>query len=73
MPQVAISAIQAMLAPVVLMTTSAILAGGVQTMYAQVNDRMRAMAAERLSRLTDTNGDLVAVASLPSGRGSGCL
>ncbi len=67
MPQVAISAIQAMLAPVVLMTTSAILAGGVQTMYAQVNDRMRAMAAERLSWLTDTNGDLVAVASLPSG------
>ena len=41
MPQTAISAIQAMLAPVVLMTTSAILAGGMQTMYAEVNDRMR--------------------------------
>lgn len=67
MPQLAISAIQAMLAPVVLMTTSAILAGGMQTMYAEVNDRMRAMTAEKLSRLTGRNGDLVTVASLPSG------
>lgn len=66
MPQLAINAIQAMLAPVVLMTTSAILAGGMQTMYAGVNDRMRAMTAEKLTRLTDRNGELVTVASLPS-------
>jgi Protein of unknown function (DUF2721) len=64
--QVAIGAVQAMLAPVVLMTTCAILAGGIQTMYAEVNDRMRMMTAERLSRLQSAgpNGELAAVASL---------
>jgi hypothetical protein len=64
MSQLAISAVQAMLAPVVLMTTVAILAGGIQTMYAGVNDRMRAMASEKLSRLTGSDGDLLAEAAL---------
>jgi hypothetical protein len=50
-----------MVAPAVLMTTSAILAGGIQTMYAGVNDRMRAMTAERLSRLTDEHGQVMKV------------
>jgi hypothetical protein len=48
--QVAITAIQAMLAAVVLMTTTAILAGGIRTMYANVNDRTRDMTAEMLTR-----------------------
>jgi hypothetical protein len=64
--QVAIGAIQAMLAPTVLMTTAAILAGGVQTMYAAVNDRMRAMTAEKLSRLTGTDSALTRESGLPA-------
>ena len=36
----AITAIQAMVAPVVLITTAAILSGGLVTMYGSVNDRM---------------------------------
>ena len=66
MSQAAIGAIQAMLAPVVLMTTAAILVGGVQTMYVGVNDRMRAMSAEKLSRLTGSDGELMAETSLPA-------
>jgi hypothetical protein len=62
--QVAIRAIRAMLAPVVLMTTAAILAGGIQTTYAAVDDRMRAMAAEKFSRLTGS-GELTSVMALP--------
>jgi hypothetical protein len=58
MTQVAISSIQLMIAPAVLMTTAAILAGGVQTMYSAVIDRMRDMAHERLIRLTATDGGL---------------
>jgi hypothetical protein len=55
-----------MLAPTVLMTTTAILAGGVQTMYAGVNDRMRNMTAEKLSHLTAADGGLMAEAGLPA-------
>ena len=50
MTQVAISSIQSMIAPAVLMTTAAILAGGVQTMYSAINDRMRDMTTEKLVR-----------------------
>jgi hypothetical protein len=65
--QVAITAIQAMLAPVVLMTTAAILAGGIQTMYAGVNDRMRGMTAEKVSRLIGSGGELSLEKDLPGG------
>ncbi len=65
MTQVAVDAIQAMLAPVVLMTTTAIVAGGVQTMYAGVNDRMRTMTAEKLKLLTGADGELSPQAGLP--------
>lgn len=65
MDQVAIRAIQAMLAPVVLITTAAILSGGIQTMYAAVNDRMRSMTAERLSRLTTSDGEFTSPSALP--------
>ncbi len=66
MSQVAIGAIRAMLAPVVLMTVSAILAGGVQTMYAAVNDRMRAMTDEKLSHLTGGDEALTPITALAS-------
>jgi hypothetical protein len=62
--QLSISSIQAMLAPAVLMTTAAILAAGVQTMYSSVNDRMRDMTAEKLARLTSSDGTLVRTDSL---------
>jgi hypothetical protein len=53
-----ITAIQAMVVPAVLITTSAILAGGIATTYAAVNDRMRTMTAQRLDALTDADGIL---------------
>jgi hypothetical protein len=46
------------------MTTAAILAGGVQSMYSSVNDRMRDMTAEKLTRLTALDGSLVPADSL---------
>jgi hypothetical protein len=64
--QSAIAAIQAMLAPVVLMTVAAIIAAGIQAMYSGVNDRMRDMAAERFSRLATAHGELTRVADLPA-------
>jgi hypothetical protein len=59
MSQEAISSIQAMLAPAVLMTTAAITAGGIQTMYSAVNDRMREMTSEKLTRFTGVDGGLL--------------
>jgi hypothetical protein len=65
----AITAIQAMVAPVVLITTAAILSGALLAMYGSVNDRMRAMNRERLEILTGTAGTLLPVAGVPaSGR-----
>ena len=59
MGQEAISSIQAMLAPAVLMTTAAITAGGIQTMYSAVNDRMSEMTSEKLTRFTGGDGELL--------------
>jgi hypothetical protein len=56
-----ITAIQAMVVPAVLITTSAILAGGMSTMYGAVNDRMRAMTAQRLDALSGADGALRSV------------
>ncbi len=65
----AITAIQAMVAPVVLITTAAILSGALLAMYGSVNDRMRAMDRERLETLTGTGGTLLSAADVPaSGR-----
>jgi Protein of unknown function (DUF2721) len=65
----AITAIQAMVAPGVLITTAAILSGAVLSMYGSVNDRMRAMDQERLSILTGSGGMLMPAADAPaSGR-----
>jgi len=57
--QESITSIQDMLAPAVLMTGTAILAGTIQTQYASISDRIRNLSADRLGRLTDSNGDLL--------------
>lgn len=56
MTEAAITAIEAMVAPAVLITTSAIVAGGLSSMYGSVNDRMRSMSAERLDLRTSADG-----------------
>ena len=56
MNPIAVTAVQAMVAPVVLITTAAILSGALLTMYGSVNDRMRAMDHERLEILTGAAG-----------------
>jgi hypothetical protein len=64
-----IRAIQAMVAHAVLITTAAIVTGGILTMYASVNDRMRAMTRERLGILTAAAGAVLAAGELtPSSR-----
>jgi hypothetical protein len=65
----AISAVQAMVAPVVLITAAALLSGALLAMYGSVNDRMRAMSHERLDILTGADGTLLPAAQAsPSGR-----
>src|SRR5208283_3237373 len=69
MNPIAITAIQAMVAPVVLITAAAILSGALLTTYGSVNDRMRAMDRERLETLTGAGGTLLSAADVPaSGR-----
>ena len=57
MNPIAVTAIQAMVALVVLITTGAILSSALLAMYGSVNDRMRAMDRERLDILTGTSRD----------------
>ena len=59
MGQESITSIQDMLAPAVLMTGTAILAGAIQTQYANIGDRIRSLSTDKLSRLTDSNGGLL--------------
>jgi hypothetical protein len=69
MNPIAITAIQAMVTPVVLITTAAIFSGALLPMYGSVNDRMRAMDHERLEILTGAAGTLLPAAEVPpSGR-----
>ncbi len=65
MNPIAVTAIQAMVAPVVLITTAAILSGALLTMYGSVNDRMRAMDRERLDILTGAAGTLLSASEVP--------
>ena len=65
MNPIAVTAVQAMVAPVVLITTAAILSGGLLTMYSSVNDRMRAMDRERLDILTGAAGTLLSASEVP--------
>jgi Protein of unknown function (DUF2721) len=54
----AISAIQAMLSPVVLITTSAVVGAGISRVTSDVNDRMRSMTSERISLRAGEEGPL---------------
>jgi hypothetical protein len=56
--------IQIIIAPVVKITACAILLGGMQAQFAAINDRLRAMARERLELLRTADGGLSNVASL---------
>lgn len=51
-------AIQTILAPVVIVTSCAILIGGMLTLYGATNDRMRALSRERLDLLRTSGGAL---------------
>jgi Protein of unknown function (DUF2721) len=65
----AITAVQAMVAPVVLITAAALLTGALLAMYGSINDRMRAMSHERLDILTGADGSLLSADQVPaSGR-----
>ncbi|HUI60194.1 MAG TPA: DUF2721 domain-containing protein [Steroidobacteraceae bacterium] len=69
MNPIAVTAVQAMVAPVVLITAAAILSGALLTMYGSVNDRLRAMDGERLGILTGAAGTLLSAAEVaPAGR-----
>ena len=65
MNPIAVTAVQAMVAPVVLITSAAVLSGALLAMYGSVNDRMRAMDQERLQILTGAGGTLLAAAAVP--------
>jgi hypothetical protein len=51
-------AIQFILAPVVMVSSCAILVGGMLTLYGGLNDRLRALARERLELLRGPDGSL---------------
>ena len=65
MNPIAVTAVQAMVAPVVLITAAGILSGALLTMYGSVNDRMRAMDRERLDIFTGAAGSLLSAAEVP--------
>ena len=65
----AIVAIEVMVAPVVLITSAALLFGALLAMYTSINDRMRGMTRERREILTEPTGTVLSSASvLASGR-----
>lgn len=68
MSPTAITAIEAMVTPVVLITTSVMLSGVLLTMYAAVNDRMRVMDRERLEIMTGPGGTLLSTPEVPANR-----
>lgn len=57
-----VSAISAMVAPVVLISTGALLSNGLLVIYAATNDRMRQMTRERLDIRTTSTGELLTAA-----------
>jgi Protein of unknown function (DUF2721) len=64
-----VSAISAMVAPVVLITTGALLSNGLLVIYGATNDRMREMTRERLEIRTGPTGNLLSAAECtPAGR-----
>jgi hypothetical protein len=63
----AISAISAMVAPGVLITTGALLSNGLVNIYGAVNDRMRTLDLECRGIVAGPDGSLRSVAQLPPG------
>jgi hypothetical protein len=55
----AVSAISAMVAPVVLVTTAALMSNGLLAVYGSANDRMRDMTFERLTLLSGPSGQIL--------------
>jgi hypothetical protein len=55
-----------MVAPVVLVTTSALLSNGLLAVYASINDRMREMTSERLALLSGPRGQFLGTTELPA-------
>jgi hypothetical protein len=69
MTPTAVTAVQAMVAPVVLVTTAAIFSGALLSLYTSIDARMRAMTNERQEILTAASGALLSTADVPaSGR-----
>jgi len=62
----AIVAIEVMVAPVVLITSAALLFGALLAMYTSINDRMRGMTRERREILTEPTGTVLSSASVPA-------
>jgi hypothetical protein len=60
----AIRAIEAMVAPVVLITTGGIITNALLVMYGVTNDRMREMTKERLDILCGERGELLDAAAI---------
>jgi Protein of unknown function (DUF2721) len=65
MTPTAVRAVQAMVAPVVLVTTAAIFSGALLTLYSSIDARMRAMTNERREILTDRTGALLSTVDVP--------
>jgi len=63
----AIVAIEVMVAPVVLITSAALLFGALLAMYTSINDRMRGMTRERREILTDPTGTVLSATDVPAG------
>jgi len=61
----AVDAIDAMVAPVVLLTVGSLIANGLITVYNSVNDRLRQMTRERIEILTGPAGEKLDVAAVP--------
>lgn len=68
MTPTAVTAVQAMVAPVVLVTTAAIFSGALLSLYTSIDARMCAMTNERLEILTNNAGALLSRVDLPPSR-----
>jgi hypothetical protein len=60
----ALTAISSMIAPVVVVSSAAVLTTGIQVNFLSINDRIREMNHERLTLLTDDAGRITTKASL---------
>jgi len=63
---VAVDAIDAMVAPVVLLTVGVLLSNGMLTVYNGINERMRQMTRERFEIVGGSNGEVMEVTKVPA-------